>query len=352
MIKYFLFIFSWLLILGQVAIRAGDSDWIEIQKGIRYTISQHYDSSLQIFQHIAEKAPDDPLGPFFTTATYQAMMMDFETRRWEQDFLYYANRTIQLCQNRLRNDPDNAESRFYLGAVKSYQAFYSGKCGHYFEAIQLGLKALKHLNKTLRLDSTFYDAYLGIGSFKYWKSQIIKRITRVTYMGDQRQEGIEMIQLAMAKGKFSTWAALNNLAWIEIENGNYARAADYAEQGLVVFPDSRFFLWPAAEAYFKMAAFDKAIFYFNSLLVSVQAEAINNHYNEMLLHLKLARAYHKLGAYTPAAHHCQLLLQLPIEDEIKDRIQEKRQQAQKLLEELKMPLEISQSATQDSTVTD
>lgn len=350
--KWLLRLFSALLILGPCGLNAGDQHWPVVQKGIQFTIVQQYDSSLHIFQRLAELAPDDPLGPFFITATYQAMMMDFETRRWEQDFLFYANRTIELAQKRLSGNPNNVHSRFFLGAVKSYKAFHAGKRGHYFEAIQLGLKALSDLNKTLRLDSTCYDAYLGIGSFKFWKSQTAKRITRLTYLGDQRQEGIAMIRRAMEQGKFSTWAALNNLAWIEIENGNFAQAADYAEQGLAVFPDSRFFLWPAAEANLKMAEWNKAIVYLERLLVSVQSEAINNHYNEILLHLKLAQAYHRLGAITISAHHCHLILQLPLEDEVKDRIQDKRRQAQKLLDQLDRTPEVSQSSAPNSTAPD
>lgn len=345
-------LFFGLLSIAAPRLQANDYPWPEIQKGIQFTVSQQYDSSLQIFQRLAHQAPDDPLGPFFIAATYQAMMMDFETRRWEQDFLTYTDQAIDLAQKRLSGEPENLYSRFFLGAVKSYKAFYFGKGGYYLKAFQLGLNALTDLNKTLRLDSTFYDAYLGLGSYKYWKSHTAKRITRLTYLGDQRQEGVAMIQMAMNQGKFSTWAALNNLAWIEIENGNYTQALDYAEQGLAVFPDSRFFLWPAAEASLKMAKWEPAIAYLQRLLVSVQSEPINNHYNEILLHLKLAQAYQHLGANAMSIDHCQLILQLPISEEIKDRIRNKRQQAQKLLKELGQSLEISQTAPADTTATD
>ena len=120
------------------------------------------------------------------------------------------------------------------------------------------------------------------------------------------------------------------------------KALYYATQGLKKFPNSRYFLWPAAEACKNMGEYFKALEYYEQLLLSVQSEEINNHYNEILLFKKIAECSFELNNYQYAEKCCMNALALEPDEEITSQIQPKLKDIKKLLHNIrKGPLELA-----------
>ncbi|MBN2410410.1 tetratricopeptide repeat protein [candidate division KSB1 bacterium] len=306
----------------------------EIQPAIELSIQEQYDSAVDFIHNIVKKYPEEPAGYFFLAAVWQSRMMDFETLRWKQEFYDHIDRTISLSKDQIAVDPDNKYAHFYLGAAYSYKSFQLARDKKYFSAVRIALKSIGELNKTIQLDSSFCDPYLGIGSYLYWRSNITKKFSWLPFFSDRREEGIEHLLYVTKCGNFTRWAALSNLAWIYIEEKKYALAIDTANQGLAHFPNSRFYLWPLADAQFLNKQYESAIQTYTALLQSVSLEKVNNHYNEIVLYLKLGKCYYQLEDYEKAFNACMQVLNIEPDEEVRDRAKEKKQQAIKLLAQI------------------
>ncbi|MDZ7264214.1 MAG: hypothetical protein ONB16_06485, partial [candidate division KSB1 bacterium] len=139
-----------------------------IQTGIELSIQHDYPQAESIFHKLIEAYPDHPVGYLFMAATLQSKMMDYETERWSEDFQRYIRLAIDTAENSKSQD---LWAMFYHGSALCYLAFYEGRNGDYLKAINHGFSGIAILNRIVKIDPEFHDAYFGIGSYQYWRSQ-------------------------------------------------------------------------------------------------------------------------------------------------------------------------------------
>ncbi len=306
----------------------------EILDGIELGVREQYEEAIDHFSSLQRKYPQDPAPPFFLATIWQSRMMDFETRKWRDRFMHEIDATIELCNRRLQENPESIRDRFYLGSALSYKSFQISREKKYLNGIRLAIKGMKQINYVIERDSSFYDAYIGLGSYLYWRSYLTRNFSWLPFFADQRPKGISLIKKSFEKGVLSKWAALSNLAWIYIQEKEYDQAILCAETGLARFPGTRTFLWPLGDAQYQNGDFENALSTYTALLNSVASESFNNHYNEIVLHLKIANSYYNLGQWEKALEHAQLVLDIEPGKEVKDRIKPKKKRAAKLIKEI------------------
>jgi len=299
--------------------------------GMELSIVGDYDRAIAYFDSLLTEHPDNLMATFFRAAVWQSRMMDFESELWSKEFHRDVEGTIRLAHLAVRRNPGDRDAHFFLGAAFSYKSFQLARDKKYLSAFQTAVRCLKELDRVTQLDSAFCDTYLGIGSYQYWRSQITRKFSWLPFFADRRMEGIRKIRKAYECGLFTRWAALSNLAWIYIEEKNYAAAITCAAEGLSRFPGSRFFLWPMGDAQFKNGEYAEAAAYYQAILNSVRSEPVNNHYNETLLLYKLACCHQSLGEVDKARDECMQALALPGEGEAGKRIKNKKELVARLL---------------------
>ena len=307
-------------------------------KGMDLCIQENYTTSLQYFDSLRTQYPEHPAGYFFTAAVIQSRMMDFETQTGRDDFYCEIDTAISLAKQWTENEPDNARAWFYLGAAKSYYSYQLGRENRYLKAIRSGLDCIGDLKKSLDLDPECCDALLGVGSYEYWRSYITRKINWLPFFSDHRKEGLAKLETVIDCGTFTRWAAISNLAWIYIEEKEYEKAITVSQKGLAAFPNTRFFLWPLAEAHFRNKDYKIAAVLFDQILASVNSETENNHYNEILLNYKLGQCYHELEQYELAMEHLNNAIRTTPAEEVEKRAREKQEKAFKLLAEINKKL--------------
>ncbi len=310
----------------------------EILEGIELGVREKYEEAIDHFSSLQHEHPDDPAASFFLATIWQSRMMDFETNKWRDRFMHEIETTMELCKRRVHENPGNIRDRFYLGSALSYKSFQISREKKYLSGISLAIKGMKQINHVIEQDSSFYDAYIGLGSYLYWRSYLTRSFSWLPFFSDQRRKGISLIKKSLEKGVFSKWAALSNLAWIYIQEENFKEAIKCAETGLAHFPGTRTFLWPLGDAQYKNGDFEKALLTYTVLLNSVTSEVFNNHYNEIVLHLKIAQSYYNLGQWRNALVHAQLVLDISPDKEVRDRIKPKKKQAKKLINAIQQRL--------------
>lgn len=276
-----------------------------IQQGIRHSIEQNYSQAIKLFNRIKTEFPKEPAGYFFEAAAIQTQMMDYE--RYEQEDLFKAllDTTISLAKAKLKKDKTDAWAYFYLGSAYGYLALNKAKQDKLLEAFQYTRYSVNALERSIRLDSTLYDAYLGIGMFKYYQGQFSKYLSWMPFVNDERETGIAMIKKAMAKSKFSKDSALSSLCWILIEEKKYDETAFLLNQAMSEFPETRLFWWAAAKLSKEQQNWHDVISTYKKILVSFGEEKISSPYNELGCYQGLSESYAKLEDFENASLACE-----------------------------------------------
>ena len=308
-------------------IYTSDTDSL-IKTGIELSLSQAYDASLAIFESLEQQMPEEPAGYFYQAAVIQTRMMDYERYDDFDRFREKLVQTITVSRNKLKQNKNDAWAHFYTGASYGYLAFSLAKQMKYVEAFKNGRKSIIALEQALAADSTLYDAYLGLGAYKYYRSNLSRHLAWLPFIDDERDTGVKMVRQAMTKSHYSQFSAINSLCWILMEEKQYEESYRIIRDVLVDHPDSRIFLWCAAKLAKKMARWQESVSYYKRILNSFTIQGVDSPYNELSCRKSLVELYQTIGRLEEAAAQCQYIESIEFDNRSKKR-------ASKKLKELK-----------------
>jgi len=291
-----------------------------IRSGMNQLLKENYPAARGEFQKVVDLDPSQPCGYFFQAASLQMEMLDYETDDREKEFYSAVDNAIKRSRKVLAENPSDAWANFYLGASYFYKAAYEGKRERYWTSFQSGLKGLSALRTAVASDSTLYDAYLGLGSYDYFRSKATQVLSKLPFVGDNRERGIAEIRLAMEQGKFTSLLAKNGLVWILFEEKRYDEAEKYASELRAAYPESRTFRWAPVEIAYRKKEWEKVLTLSQDLLQSVWDGKPRNCYNEASIRWKIADAEYSLGRYAESQKECEAILGLAYDPKTKARL--------------------------------
>ncbi len=294
-----------------------------ILAGIELTIINRFQQADSVFQGLIRDFPDRPWGYFYRGANLQAWMVDHEDYSRMKAFHFWMERCIAIVDSLERIKQATAWDYFYQGSAYLYRSFLEGKQRRWWPAYRHSLQGVKRLEKALELDSTLFDAYLGIGSYKFWKSKKAGILTRLPILKNETAVGIALVRRALEKGRFVTWIGRDQLAWILMENGQLQEALAIARENFERFPQSRFFGWTLARVYEKTGHLAEARQLYQWLLEQIRRLPENNHYNEVILLIKLAELACKRGEEAKGALYLKQIGSIALSPEVKKRLQKR-----------------------------
>lgn len=327
------------LVCGVLSAAAGSPFPAEVDSlirgGIDLTFRSRFEEARVRFLRVMERYPAHPVGYFYQAAALQSKMLDYETDLWEEDFLRLAEEGLGLGEAAIEAGGADAWTYFYTGSIYTYKALYRGRTGSIVAGFFSARTGVKYLETAVEMDSTLYDAYLGIGSYKYWASRYMKWLP---WVRDEREEGIRLVRRAIDRGSYSRWIGLNSLAWIEYDRAAYADALILFREGLDRFPGSRFFLWGTADTYFRLGQYEHAAEGYAHILDVILGMVYNNGFNEAVCRFKLAKTHMADRRYADAVAQCDVILGLEAEPDVvrrlKGRIQATEKMRQRCLERM------------------
>ncbi len=308
-----------------------------ILKGIELTINNRFAEAFALFGGLTRQYPASPIGYFYQAATLQSQMLDAED--YSRVPLFHALMDSALLRARALREAGRADAwnTFYEGSAYLYRSFMDSKLGDWLGAYRNALRGVKLLEKAVAQDSTLYDAYLGIGSFKYWKGAKSKIVLWLPFISDEREKGIQLIRKAINKGRLVHWIARDQLAWILMNAGDCEEAVRISQENLEQFPRSRFFKWTLVAAAYRCGKWALSKRLYRELLEEIRQMPENNHYNELECLVKLAEIGCKEQDWSAAYRWADQALRLAVPPAIRKRAHKK----------LKRALEIRQQASQE-----
>lgn len=310
-----------------------DAAIAEISTLIDATIRQDYQRAFAICEQLQTRYPAHPLGYFFEAATLQARMLDYEEYAEKERFFKLTAKVREMSKQALRDDPKNSWYHFFIGGALGYEAYFLGREHHYLKAFSEGWNSIQSLETAIALDTSNYDAYLGIGTYRYYRSKLSKYLSWLPFVGDEKEAGIRMIRQAIDHGKFSRAAAMNGLIWIYIDEEKFRQADELIETALAEYPTSRFFLWAKATSASEQKKWHQAEQVYFDILKSYRAEGVRSHYNELLCHARLAQIYDHLRKAELAQTHAKTALQIEIAKSLRKRAQKFQTMAEQIIKQ-------------------
>jgi tetratricopeptide (TPR) repeat protein len=306
--------------------------WIDTN--IELTINGKFDQALQELEKRIQADSSDFKSYFYLAATLNSKMTHFENLNQEKEFYEAINGTIQLVENKNKKyliipDSIKAQYLFYLGSSYGYRAFFEGKKGNWYSALSDGLNAIDYLEEAVEIDSTLYQAYLGIGTYDYWSSSKLKFALWLPFIPDNRERGIDLIKKSMYEQGPSKYMAMHQLVYILIDFGAFDEAGMYAEQLIEKYPQSQFMWWAYAHVYYKQRNYEKAISSYLFLLKLIEQDEKANPAHFVKCNLKLVQLYFESNQYKKCIFHCNEIFDYEnlnlVEDQLKIEIQETRE---------------------------
>ncbi len=312
-----------------------------ISRGIELTINNRFAEAQAIYDGIIDRYPHHPMGYFYKGATLQAQMLDHEDLGRADEFLVLMDRTVRCADSLKKSGKADAWIYFYEGSAFLYRSYLKVKQNKWFGAYRDATRGVNRLEKAIRLDSLLYDAYLGVGSFKYWKSRQTHFLNWLPFVADDREGGIAMVREAVEKGTFAHWVGRDQLCWILQDAGQHVEALQIAKENCRIFPDSRFFKWTLVSAAFKAGEFDLSYRNYNDLLDSIRKLPDNNHYNELDCLVSMAEIELQRNNQAEALRFSDEALHLSLDKDVRKRARGKLEKA----------LQIRNAATKEAAKT-
>jgi len=300
-----------------------------IRQGTRLNSFAQFDSAFATFQQVNRLLPQHPAGSFYLAATLHSKMMHYETNRWESAFSEYRDSTMSRADTWLASRGEDPWIYFYRGIMQTYQGHYQAKRGSLVKGFVSAEKGVDDLIRAIRLDSTCYDAYIGIGNYKYWSGKFYKYLRWLPFIRDERNQGEDQVRLGMEKACFFYWVGVNSLAWIEYDREHFEAAVRLFELGAAEFDSSLIWVWGLADTHKKAEHYPTALKYYDRIIRQVHSDSLESGYNEVLARWKAIQCLEKLELYPEIINHANAIQNRPVEACMFDKAMEYRNKTRK-----------------------
>lgn len=306
----------------------------EIRTGIKLTVTERFEEARNVFQIMIDRDPTDHAAYLLLAGAWHGEMFDREDYSARPEFDSLIDKALAFADKAIAEHRNPAWAHLTRGNAYAYTATLETKVGSWWGALRKGLAAKGEYLEALKLDSTLYDAYLGLGSYHYWKSAKTEFINWLPLVPDRKDEGCAELQLAIDSSLFSGDLAANSLLWIDLDRGQFDEAYDIATWLHQKFPDSRLFTWGLAFSSYDSGHLHEALESFGRILDMIEHQDGQNNFNTIECRFHRARIFRMLHERDNAIAELQVLLSYPISVEIKARQQERLYKARELLEEM------------------
>jgi hypothetical protein len=191
------------------------------------------------------------------------------------------------------------------------------------------------MEKIIAENPAFYDAYLLVGSYRFWKSVAIGPAVWLPFLSDESAQGISEVNTAIEKGIISGPLSLTVIIEMYLTY-DPARAAEEAETMIERYPSCRLFAWQLGEAYKKLGRFDDAERIFCRIADSMRGDDRDDGSGELRSWWKLAVCAKSVGKTEKCLYYCNKIVNYPGKngETVFDRQRDRIRKARKMIEDI------------------
>jgi tetratricopeptide (TPR) repeat protein len=226
-------------------IRAYDE---RIQYGIDLIYSLKFAAADRYFEAIIAADPENPLGHFFLAmVTWWRVLIDLEDRKHDEAFYRLLEKSIEVCDRRLQQDPDDFDAILFKAGSIGFRGRLRGDRGQFVRAAKDGLKSLPLLKRSRQMEPTNKDILFGQGIYNYFaevmprEHPIVRPVMWFLPDGD-REKGLQQLREVSQEGRYARAEAAYFLVQIyRLFEKDKQKALHYVEKLYARYPDNALF---------------------------------------------------------------------------------------------------------------
>jgi tetratricopeptide (TPR) repeat protein len=187
------------------------------------TLNSEYDKAISKTHELISKYPKEPFPRFLLTTIYMYILRSYWDFPADEKYEIYKRKFSSAAADAKKacdGDPvQNATIYFLRGMILGAEGMVHLQDKEWLDSYSKGNSAVAALEKSLEIDPTNYDAYLGLGMFEYYCSKLTGAVKVLAWLigfrGDS-EKGIQYVSKAMTHGKYAEGPAKVFLAYAYI----------------------------------------------------------------------------------------------------------------------------------------
>ncbi|MBK9099628.1 MAG: tetratricopeptide repeat protein [bacterium] len=305
-----------------------------LRLGISSIVNQDYNAAQNMFIKLKKDYPEIPLGKIYLAVNKIAQAYDYAQEFDEDYILNNLEDAKDQAELLLEKDQSNIWYRYFYALAEGYISYFDAINGSWFSALSSGVNSISEFERILESDKKFFEAYIAIGTFEYWKSRKMEFMDWLPFTNDTKKIGIDRLIVAIDSSSYNTYLAINSLIWIYIDQKRFSDAIAVAEKALKQFPESRTFKWGLARAY-EETDVSKSIDLYKDILNSYPSSLNGNYENTIVLKHLIAQQYAKKGDKANALKYCNEILAIKnLPKSVKNDLNERLERVRSLKNDL------------------
>lgn len=259
-------------------------------------MKQEYDSAFKICNLKIKADSMDIDSRYLKLVTMQSQLADYESYSLEgprcismaESLITFLDETISDSNS----NEDKEKADFLKGNIYGILSIIKAKRGSILSCIRDARLSYDHFKRLKKSPYFLPDVLYGLGLFDYYIGDNLKWIPGI---GKRARSGLDMLYTASKSDSPFRYGAINSLAWILIERGNFGEADSIASEVLQKYPGNTLFLQVKSRAAFGTKQYRHAIELAKQLIsFSLKRDVIN--WSDVLSGYQLiASCYIKLG---------------------------------------------------------
>lgn len=247
-LRNFLYIFLFLLSLGEGGRGFSQSKDEKILKGIDYIYKLKFDSSNAIFQSSVNQNPKDPTGYFFIAMQeWWRLILNKDDESNDNNYFEKVDKCVKVCEDRIDENEDDWWAIFLKGGVIGYRGILRSIRGSWLKAADDGREGLLLIQRSYDLNPSNKDAVFGIGLYNYAADYVFEaypflKTLMFFFPRGNKELGLSQLKDCSENAKFSRTEANFELCYINLNyEKNYYEAEKYADKLYKQYPENSMF---------------------------------------------------------------------------------------------------------------
>jgi tetratricopeptide (TPR) repeat protein len=221
-----------------------------VKKGLEFGYDFYWDKAEKTFKSIIKSYPNDPRGYHYEASIYFWNYLNSHDKKSYNEFLAYSDTAIDKAKAILDKNPKNLDILYVIGADYSYRTLIFVRAEKFLDAVWASKKSESYLGKALEIDSSFYDAYLGLGLYYFGVGQIpssFRWALNIAGIHGDMKLGLKYIKKAANNGNITKVEAQYFYSQILSDyKFEYEQASHYLQNLTVRYPGNLLFSYSSA----------------------------------------------------------------------------------------------------------
>ncbi len=292
----------------------------QVMQGIEMVYLHQYSKAEKIFYKIQKSYSENPTGYLFMAALFYLRIVDEESEAEEDYFYENINNAISKAEIALAHDENDLYAYFYLGGAYGYLGMYQARKKEWISALRNGWEGVLQLKRIVEMDSTFYDAYYGLGVYDYYRSKLMELLWWLPIITDNREKGIQQLKETMERGIYSRESAACMAGKILNEERRFEESVNITKTMLQKYPDNRIFLWNLGDGYFGIKKYEDSEDCYHRILNQVLEIKDQNRIQEIKVRYVLAQLMAARGNREQSLQEYKTILSYSLNTDIKRQV--------------------------------